>query len=62
MKQLHSLIEDKQLNVEQLAKRIGMSVDELQYKLNQGKEIDVQTAYKLSQELNVTLDYLYNIL
>ncbi len=62
MKPLLQLIEDKRLSVDELALRIGMSVDELQCKLNQGKQIDVLTAYKLSQELNVTLDYLYKIL
>ncbi len=62
MKPVFKLIADRGFNDDELAMRIGMSGEELRYSLNQGKQIDVLTAYKLSQVLNVTLDYLYPIL
>ena len=62
MKSLMQFIEDSNITISKLSSNLGLSENELIQKIKLGKDIDILTAYQISKELNVSLDYLYNLL
>ncbi len=51
-----------QTQISKVAASVNLTEQELLSKLENGSELDIVTAYKLSKALNISLDLLYKLL